>query len=214
MGTGTDNIVMTDGMRPGRWTGAISGLIAAAAAMGIAQLFAGLTTPRASPVVAVGQAVIGSTPLPVKDWATSTFGTNDKAVLIGGVLVILFAFAAVIGALAMRRLAYGMTGLAVFGAIGLAAVLTRPDSTASWIWPTVIGAAAGAVALALLVRTAYRALPSPAEDLPPIVFGAPPGPGCGATGSAWVSGNADAEPEATEGPESTEGGSARRSERQ
>src|SRR5215469_123207 len=85
---------MTNGMRPGRWTGAISGLIAAAAAMGIAQLFAGLTTPQASPVVVVGQVVIGSTPLPVKDWATSTFGTNDKAVLVGGVLVILFAFAA------------------------------------------------------------------------------------------------------------------------
>jgi DMSO/TMAO reductase YedYZ molybdopterin-dependent catalytic subunit len=170
-------------MRPGRWTGAISGLIVAAAAMGIAQLFAGLTTPQASPVVAVGQAVIGSTPLPVKDWATSTFGTNDKAVLVGGVLVILFAFAAVIGVLAMRRLAYGMTGLAVFGAIGLAAVLTRPDSTASWIWPTLIGAVAGAVALALLARAAYRALPRPAEDLPPIVFGA--------TDSAWQSGTAD-----------------------
>src|SRR5215472_11875096 len=181
---------MTNPTRPGAWTGAISGLVTAAAAMGIAQLIAGLTTPQASPVVDVGQVVIGSTPLPVKDWATSTFGTNDKAVLVGGVLVILFAFAAVIGVLAMRRLAYGMTGLAVFGAIGLAAVLTRPDSTASWIWPTLIGAAAGAVALALLVRTAYRALPSPAEDLPPIVFGAPPGPGSGATGSAWVSGNA------------------------
>src|SRR5215472_10259907 len=121
---------MTDGMRPGRWTGVISGVITAAAAMGIAQLFAGLTTPQASPVVAVGQCVIGGTPLPVKEWATSTFGTNDKTVLVGGVLVLLFAFAAVIGVLAMRRLAHGMTGLAVFGAIGLAAGLTGPDSTA------------------------------------------------------------------------------------
>ena len=197
---------MTDGMRPGRWAGAISGLIVAAAAMGIAQLFAGLTTPQASPVVAVGQAVIGSTPLPIKDWATSTFGTNDKAVLVGGVLVILFAFAAVIGVLAMRRLAYGMTGLAVFGAIGLAAVLTRPDSTASWIWPTLIGAAAGAVALALLVRAAYRALPSPVEDLPPIGFGGSPSPASGATGSAWISGNADTGQESTAEPETTQPG--------
>src|SRR5215469_1721266 len=80
--------------RPGTVTGVISGVITAAAAMGVAQLFAGLTTPQASPVVAVGQSVIGGTPLPIKDWATSTFGTNDKAVLVGGVLVILFAFAA------------------------------------------------------------------------------------------------------------------------
>ncbi|HTU72973.1 MAG TPA: molybdopterin-dependent oxidoreductase [Trebonia sp.] len=163
--------------RPRAWTGAISGLITAAAAMGVAQLIAGLTTPAASPVVAVGQCVIGSTPLPVKDWATSTFGTNDKTFLIGGVLVLLFAFAAVIGILAMRRLAYGMWGLAVFAAIGLAAVLTRPDSSGSWIWPTIVGACAGAIVLARLAKTATdaavgrAALRAAARALPPIVFG-------------------------------------------
>src|SRR5712664_445986 len=108
--------------RPTAGTGAVCGLITAAAAMGIAQLIAGLTTPQASPVVDVGQAVIGGTPLPVKDWATSTFGTNDKTFLVGGVLVLLFAFAAVIGIVAVRRLAYGMAGLGLFAAIGLAAV--------------------------------------------------------------------------------------------
>ncbi len=163
--------------RPSARAGTVSGLIAAAAAMGIAQLLAGLTTPAASPVLAVGQAVIDATPLPVKNWATSTFGTGDKTVLVGGVLVLLFAFAAGIGVLAMRRLAYGLAGLAVFAAIGLAAVLTRPDSTASWIWPTLIGAAAGAVALTMLARTVpvsfLRARPAPAE-LPPIVFGTDP----------------------------------------
>ena len=158
--------------RPGIATGVISGIITAAAAMGVAQLFAGLTTPQASPVVAVGQCVIGGTPLPVKDWATSTFGTNDKAVLVGGVLVLLFAFAAVIGVVAMRRLAWGMTGLALFGAIGLAAVFTRPDSTASWIWPTLIGGAAGAFVLSRLVKTAVATVPPPpARPLPPIIFG-------------------------------------------
>ena len=163
--------------RPSARAGTVSGLIAAAAAMGIAQLLAGLTTSAASPVLAVGQAVIDATPLPVKNWATSTFGTGDKTVLVGGVLVLLFAFAAGIGVLAMRRLAYGLAGLAVFAAIGLAAVLTRPDSTASWIWPTLIGAAAGAVALTMLARTVpvsfLRARPAPAE-LPPIVFGTDP----------------------------------------
>jgi DMSO/TMAO reductase YedYZ molybdopterin-dependent catalytic subunit len=152
--------------------------------MGIAQLVAGLTTPAASPVLAVGQAVIDATPLGVKDWATSTFGTSDKTVLVGGVLILLFAFAALIGIAAMRRLALGMAGLAVFTAIGMAAVLTRPDSAVSWIWPTLFGAAAGAFALTRLTRTARtlpRSRPTPAE---------PPGPG--ATGAAWVSGNADA----------------------
>src|SRR5215472_773728 len=145
---------MTNPTRPSAWTGAVSGLITAAAAMGIAQLIAGITTPQASPVVDVGQVVIGSTPLPVKDWATSTFGTSDKTFLIGGVLVLLFAFAAVIGVFAMRRLAYG---IAVFAAIGLAAVVTRPDSSPSWIWPTLIGSVAGAIALSRLVTTAVKA---------------------------------------------------------
>jgi DMSO/TMAO reductase YedYZ molybdopterin-dependent catalytic subunit len=172
--------------------------------MGIAQLIAGLTTPQASPVVDVGQAVIGSTPLPVKDWATSTFGTNDKTVLVGGVLVLLFAFAAVIGVVAMRRLAYGMAGLALFGAIGLAAVLTRPDATPSWIWPTLIGACAGAVALSRLAKTAMRAAEeaAPPAPLPPIVFGD------GATSSPATrraTGSQDTETaQDTDGPRDTE----------
>jgi DMSO/TMAO reductase YedYZ molybdopterin-dependent catalytic subunit len=152
--------------------------------MGIAQLLAGLTTPAASPVLAVGQAVIDATPLGVKDWATSTFGTADKAVLVGGVLVLLFAFAALIGIAAMRRLAFGMAGLAVFAAIGLSAVLTRPDSAVSWIWPTLFGAAAGAVALTMLARAAL------ALSRPQATPGGLPAPA--ATGSAWVSGNAAA----------------------
>jgi len=162
---------------PSAWTGAISGLITATVAMGVAQLIAGLTRPQASPVVAVGQAVIGSTPLPVKDWATSTFGTNDKTFLIGGVLVLLFIFAAVIGILAMRRLAYGLAGLGVFAVIGLAAVLTRPDSAPSWIWSTLIGACAGAIALSRLATTATDAAAAraaqqaAARPRPPIVFG-------------------------------------------
>src|SRR5690242_1174744 len=98
-------------------TGAVCGMIAAAVAMGVAQLLAGLTIPQSSPVLAVGQAVIDKTPLPVKDWATSTFGNNDKTALLTGVLVILFMYAAVIGALAMRRLWVGMAGIGVFAAI-------------------------------------------------------------------------------------------------
>jgi DMSO/TMAO reductase YedYZ molybdopterin-dependent catalytic subunit len=159
--------------RPGTGTGVFSGIITAAVAIGVAQLFAGLTTAQASPVVAVGQCVIGGTPLPVKDWATATFGTNDKPVLVGGVLVLLFAFAAVIGVVAMRRLPWGMAGLALFGAIGLAAVLTRPDAAASWIWPTLIGGAAGAIVLSMLVNRAVAAVPV-APPPPPLPLPLPP----------------------------------------
>ena len=133
------------------------GLLAAAAAMGIGQLFAGFTVPAASPVVAVGGAAIDHTPLAVKDWATSTFGTADKTVLLGGVLVVVFLYSMAIGVLAMRRLTLGFAGLAIFAGIGLAAALTRHDATGSYAVPTVFGAIAGAVALSWLVGAARRA---------------------------------------------------------
>jgi DMSO/TMAO reductase YedYZ molybdopterin-dependent catalytic subunit len=147
--------------RPSALAGAAAGVLTAAVAMGIAQLAAGLTVAQGSPVLAVGQAAIDLTPLPVKNFAISTFGVDDKNALLVGILVTLAAFAAVIGILALRRLAFGLLGLAVFACIGLAAALTRPTATAAYVIPTLVGAAAGAFALTRLVRAAYR-LGSPA----------------------------------------------------
>ena len=169
--------------RPHALAGAVAGVLAAAVAIGAAQLAAGLTVPQGSPVLAVGQAAIDLTPPPVKDFAISAFGTADKTVLLGGILVVLAVYAALVGVLAVRRLAIGMWGLALFAFIGLVAALTRPDSTAEYIVPTLAGAAAGAFALAWLARAAGRLgqprppapAPAPApETLNPPDLPAPP----------------------------------------
>ena len=139
---------------PHALAGAVAGVLAAAVAIGAAQLAAGLTVPQSSPVLAVGQAAIDLTPPPVKDFAISAFGAADKTVLLGGILVVLALYAAVVGILAVRRLAFGMWGLGLFAFIGLAAALTRPDSTAEYVVPTLAGAAAGAFALTRLARAA------------------------------------------------------------
>jgi DMSO/TMAO reductase YedYZ molybdopterin-dependent catalytic subunit len=139
---------------PSVLAGAVAGVLTAAVAMGVGQLAAGLTVAQSSPVLAVGQATIDLTPPPVKDFAISTFGVDDKNALVVGILVILAAFAAVIGILAVRRLALGLAGLGVFACIGLAAALTRPTATAGYVIPTLVGAAAGAFALTRLVRAA------------------------------------------------------------
>jgi DMSO/TMAO reductase YedYZ molybdopterin-dependent catalytic subunit len=170
--------------------------------MGIGQLFAGLTVPVASPVVAVGEAAIDRTPLPVKDWATSTFGTADKTVLLGGVLVVVLLYSVLVGVLAVRRFALGLLGLAIFAGIGLAAALTRPGASGSYAVPTVFAAVAGAIALRWLVvtarkaaaaakearaaRTAGSAVPSPAVALGPDAghAGTDPFAGVGAIGRA------------------------------
>ena len=148
---------------PHALAGAVAGVLAGAVAIGAAQLAAGLTVPQSSPLLAVGQASIDLTPLPVKNFAISAFGTHDKTVLLGGILVVLALYAAVVGMLAVRRLTFGLWGLALFAFIGLAAALTRPNSTPEYVVPTLAGAAAGSFALARLARAAARLSPVPAQ---------------------------------------------------
>jgi len=169
--------------RVGAAWGAVSGVLAAAVAMGVAQLFAGLWIPAASPVIAVGQVAINLTPLPVKNWAISAFGSNDKNALLTGVFVVVFLYAIVVGVVAMRRLSLGFAGLAIFAVIGMAAAVTRPNASAAYLLPTLIGAAAGAFALYRLVLAARRMVvasaPAAPAVLPPIVFGGEAGSGPG-----------------------------------
>ncbi|HEX3712486.1 MAG TPA: molybdopterin-dependent oxidoreductase [Trebonia sp.] len=176
---------MTSRTRFPAWWGAVCGLLAAAAAMGIAQLLAGFTVPAASPVVAVGEAAIDNTPLAVKDWATSTFGTADKTVLLGGVLVVVFLYSMLVGVLAMRRLALGYAGLTVFAGLGVAAALTRHDATGSYAVPTLFGAVAGGFALSWLVTRARAAAAAGQADRAAREWRpAPAGPGTAGPGAA------------------------------
>jgi DMSO/TMAO reductase YedYZ molybdopterin-dependent catalytic subunit len=155
----------------------IAGLLAAAVAVGVGQLVAGVVAPDSSPVVAVGEVSIDLTPPPVKDFAISAFGTNDKLVLVTGILAVLAIFAAIVGALAVRKFWYGMAGLAAFTVIGLAAALTRPTAGPAYALATLAGGAAAAVALRLLVRAIPahpRAEPAGSRERPSAAEG-PPG---------------------------------------
>ena len=142
--------------RPGVVTGLFTGLITAAVALGVGQLVAGLTGSVGSPVVAVGGASIDLTPPPLKDFAISTFGSNDKTALVTGILVLLAVFAAVIGVAAVRRFRYGVAGLAVFTAIGLVPAfgirVDPPTSTTSSIFLGSTPASANACLTGAMVR--------------------------------------------------------------
>jgi DMSO/TMAO reductase YedYZ molybdopterin-dependent catalytic subunit len=134
--------------------GALAGLLTAAVALGVAELVAGLTGPLSSPLIAVGGSAIDLTPIPLKDFAIAHFGSNDKSVLLTGIAVVLAAFAAVIGVLAVRWMAAGLAGLGVFGAIGVSAVATRPLVSVTDVLPTLAGVALAAPAMFLLVKGA------------------------------------------------------------
>ena len=156
--------------------GALAGLLAAGVALGVAELVAGVTGPLSSPVIAVGGVAINLTPVPLKDFAIAHFGSNDKNVLLLGIVVQLALFAVVIGALAVRWLVAGLAGLALFGALGVSAVESRPSAGPADALPTLVGVAVAAVAMTFLIRAArieprrraaLRGAGSGADLLPP-----------------------------------------------
>lgn len=124
-----------------------AGPVAGALGLSAGHLVAALLRPAASPVLAVGSEVIDRTPTPAKDWAIAHFGTHDKTVLIGSVLLVVLAASVAIGPLARRRWWAGAVAFTGLSAVAAACALTRP--TAVWwdAFPSVVAAvvATGAV---------------------------------------------------------------------
>ena len=139
--------------------GALAGLLTAAVALGVAELAAALISASSAPVIAVGETAINLTPIPVKEFAITHFGSHDKEALLAGIVVMLIGFAAVIGIAAVRRIAYGLAGLAVFAVIGVSAAIHLPTATAVDVIPTLAGVAVGAVAMVMLTRAVWEAYP-------------------------------------------------------
>ena len=128
--------------------GAVVGIVTTLVALAVAQVVAALlTSPIGAPVDAVGELTIAHTPPAVKNFAIREFGSSDKTALVWGIRGFLIIFAVVIGGLAVRKLWQGMVGLAIFAAIGAYAALSQPTSKPSDALPTLVGAAAGVVAL-------------------------------------------------------------------
>jgi DMSO/TMAO reductase YedYZ molybdopterin-dependent catalytic subunit len=143
---------------------ALLGILATLVGVAAGHLVAALTDPASSPVLAVGSAVIDRTPTPVKDWAIARFGTHDKAVLVGSVLLGVLVLAAVAGLLARRRFAYGAVLLLVLVAVPAAASVTRPTASAVDVLPSLVAAVAGVGALLWLTRAGrIRPPASPAD---------------------------------------------------
>ncbi len=135
--------------------------------MGIGQLVSGLTVRQGAPWAVVGEAAINLAPPPVKNFAISAFGSNDKNVLVAGILVVLAIFAAVVGVLALRRLAYGYLGLAIFAVVGVAAAISLPKANPGWAAPTVVGALVAAFFLTKLTQRALDATAATTAIPPP-----------------------------------------------
>ncbi len=145
---------------------AVSGVLAVAAALGFAHLIAGLLDPPSSPYLAVGKSFIDVTPAWLKDFAIATFGTSDKLVLLLGMGVVMSGFGAAVGLLARRDPRWGLLALVLLGAIGVVAVLARPDTSAVGVIAPLSAIVAGAGALVLLQRATLSGWPGTVERTP------------------------------------------------
>jgi DMSO/TMAO reductase YedYZ molybdopterin-dependent catalytic subunit len=143
-------------MRSRSVLGALIGLLCAAVAVGVGEAVAAFVRPAAAPVIAVGNRIILLTPESAKRSAINSFGTNDKSVLIVMIYLLLVVFGVLIGQLALRRLVYGLAGIAVFAAFGSYCALTANASHGTDVVPTLVGAAAAAAVMVLLVRAVTR----------------------------------------------------------
>jgi DMSO/TMAO reductase YedYZ molybdopterin-dependent catalytic subunit len=164
-----------------RLTYAAFGVLSTVAGVALGHLVAALTNPAASPVLAVGATVIDLTPTPLKEWAIAQFGTNDKAILIGSVLLGVLVLAAVAGLLALRRFAYGAALLLALVAVAAGAALTRPTAGPADLVPSLAAAVAGVGALWWLDRSQRAAAPAPHRGDTPDVL-----PGTGSTSRRTV----------------------------
>lgn len=137
------------------------GVLATLVGMAGGHVVAALLNPDASPVLAVGSTVIDLTPTPMKQWAIAHFGSHDKTILVGSVVLGAVVLAAIGGLLARRRFAVGAGVLLVLVALAAAAALARPDAGVLDLLPALVTAAVGVGALWWLTRAAEPAAEAP-----------------------------------------------------
>jgi len=147
--TGTDVRVR----RRHLWLGAVAGWIAALAGLVCAQVVAAFGFTIATPLVVVGGVFIDHVPTWLKEFATKTFGTNDKLVLALGMGLAVLVLSGIVGVLSVRRRGFAWLALAI-AAIGAWAASTRNDFAPADLIPSVV---AGVVAALVLHWLAGRA---------------------------------------------------------
>ncbi|QFG67881.1 molybdopterin-dependent oxidoreductase [Ornithinimicrobium pratense] len=149
----------------------LTGIAAGAVTLGTAELLAAAWSgPLASagtpsPLLAVGAAFVDRTPAWLKDWAIAIFGTADKIALGVGMALVLSVVCAAVGLLATRRKDLAQVLFLAVAALGVAAVLSRPDSGLLDAVPTVVGAAVGTW---LLGRLSDQGRAAQAGPVPPL----------------------------------------------
>ncbi|MYB45431.1 MAG: molybdopterin-dependent oxidoreductase [Acidimicrobiia bacterium] len=131
----------------------LAGLVATGFAVALSEMLASFFVSAPSLVLTIGQRFIDITPAALKDWAIAVFGTNDKAVLIGGIVVVTIIIGGLLGVVARKRMEVAAMGFVAFGVLGYALGITDPLATAgATLLPAIAAAGSGIAVLVLLIR--------------------------------------------------------------
>lgn len=153
---------------PPWWTGAVSGLLAAAAGLAVATGLSALLTGVPSPIVSVGNRAIDMTPRFLKEFAVRQFGENDKPILIAGVAATVLLIAAAAGWIGLRRPRVAYAAFTALGLLALGAAALDRTATASRalaVVPALVTLGVSLGALVVLLR-ALELAPKAGDDLP------------------------------------------------
>ena len=144
---------------------ALSGGVAAAVALGVSELAAGLLG-LPSLIEGMGNWVIDVVPTPLKEWAIATFGTNDKLVLLIGIIVVTVLLGALVGVLARDRFGIATAVFIGFAAVASLAALNDPSvSLGVAVIPAGLAAITGLVTLQWLYRQSAEPAVPPAKAM-------------------------------------------------
>jgi DMSO/TMAO reductase YedYZ molybdopterin-dependent catalytic subunit len=142
---------------------ALVGLLAVGAALAAGHLVAGFLGPASSPYFAVGNAAIDLTPAGVKGFAVSTFGTNDKTVLLAGMGVVLAVLGVAFGLVSRRRSWPGALLIGLLGILGVVAVYSRGGLGELAVLSPIVSMVVGVGIFLLLHALATRRRPAAVE---------------------------------------------------
>jgi len=152
---------------PGRLTrprAALAGVAAAAAALGTSELLAGSSARIPSLVLGVADLVIQETPGDVVRWSIETLGSNQKAVLVAGIVAASLALGAALGIAARHRFGAAAAGFAAFGVLGGWATARTAANSSGWGWGTAaMSATTGIAALWIALQSARAGSAAPAS---------------------------------------------------
>lgn len=149
--------------RPPSFRG-IAGLLAGAAALVAAELAGRLVPGGASPVIAIGNRVVELTPDSPRQAGISTFGSLDKPLLLGGILLVVALLSWRIGGLAARRPALAEGVVAALAVVVVLAVAF--DNGATFLGAVLTGLAVLFVGVAVLRLLTTSAKPKPGGRRP------------------------------------------------